>query len=46
MTAVWQIFFGMFPAWFQAVLLGLLALFVLFLIFKLVALVLDAIPFL
>lgn len=46
MTAVWQLLFAFFPPWFQAAVLGLIALAAIFLIFKLVALVLDSIPFL
>lgn len=46
MAELWQILFGFFPAWFQAFLLGVLAVIVIVIIFKIVAFILDAIPFL
>ena len=46
MRELWQLLFGFFPAWFQAFILGVLAVIVLIIIFKIVAFILDAIPFL
>lgn len=46
MAQLWQLLFGFFPVWFQAFLLGLLALIVVIIVFKIVAFILDAIPFL
>lgn len=46
MTVVWQMLFGFFPAWFQAFILGVLAVIVVIIVFKIVAFILDAIPFL
>lgn len=46
MFELWQLVFGFFPAWFQAFLLGVLALIVVLIVFKIVAFILDAIPFL
>lgn len=46
LVQLWSFVFGMFPTWFQAAVLGLVALFVIIIVFKIVALVLDAIPFL
>lgn len=46
MSVLWQMLFGFFPAWFQAFLLGVLAVIVIIIVFKIVAFILDAIPFL
>lgn len=46
MFELWQLLFGFFPAWFQAFLLGVLALIAVLIVFKIVAFILDAIPFL
>lgn len=43
---VYQYLFSWLPVWFQVVFLGLVALVFVFLIVKIVAFVLDAIPFL
>lgn len=46
MTAIYQLLFAWLPAWVQVVILGLIALLAVIVIFKVVAFVLDAIPFL
>ena len=46
MQQIWQLLFGFFPAWFQAFLLGLLAVIVIVIVLKVVAFILDTIPFL
>ena len=46
MVVLWQMLFGFLPAWFQAFLLGVLAVIVIIIVFKIVAFILDAIPFL
>lgn len=46
MSELWQLLFGFFPAWFQAFILGVLAVIVIIIVFKIVAFILDAIPFL
>lgn len=46
MSVLWQMLFGFFPPWFQAFLLGVLAVIVIIIVFKIVAFILDAIPFL
>lgn len=46
MVVIWQMLFGFFPAWFQAFILGVLAVIVIIIVFKIVAFILDAIPFL
>lgn len=43
---VYQLMLSWLPAWLQVVILGLIALLFIFLIVKIVAFVLDAIPFL
>lgn len=43
---VYQLLFSWLPVWLQVVVLGLIALIFIFLIVKIVAFVLDAIPFL
>lgn len=45
-VAVYQLLFSWLPVWLQVVALGLIALVFIFLIVKIVAFVLDAIPFL
>lgn len=45
MIQIWQMLFGFFPAWFQAFILGMLALIVIVIVFKIVAFILDCIPF-
>lgn len=46
MLELWSILFSWLPAWFQVVVLGLIALSVLLIVLKIIGLVLDAIPFL
>lgn len=46
MGNLWTVLFSWLPAWFQVVVLGLIALTVIFLIVKVIGLILDAIPFL
>lgn len=45
-VTVYQLLFSWLPVWLQVVALGLIALFMILLVFKVVAFVLDAIPFL
>lgn len=45
MSQIWQLLFGFFPAWFQAFILGVLAAIVIIIVFKIVAFILDTIPF-
>lgn len=44
--SLWHVIFSWLPAWVQAAILGLIALVAIIVILKIVALVLDAIPFL
>lgn len=46
LVAVWQLLFAWLPAWFQVVVLALIAIAVVLLVLKIVGIVLDAIPFL
>ena len=46
MVVLWQMLFGFFPAWFQAFLLGVLAVIVIIIVFNIVAFFLAAIPIL
>lgn len=46
MTDLWIVLFSWLPAWFQVVVLGLIALTVIFIIIKVIGLILNAIPFL
>lgn len=45
-VTVYQLLFSWLPVWLQVVVLGLIALIMIILIVKIVAFVLDAIPFL
>lgn len=45
MSAIWTLFFGWLPAWFQVCILGFLSLIIIIIALKIIALVLDAIPF-
>lgn len=45
-VGIYQVMFSWLPVWLQVVVLGFLALIVIFMIVKIVAFVLDAIPFL
>lgn len=44
-SAVWQLLFSFFPAWFAVALLALLTVIVIFLVLRIISYVLDAIPF-
>ena len=46
MDNLWFVLFSWLPAWFQVVVLGLIALTLIFAIVKVIGLILDAIPFL
>lgn len=46
MSALWSIVFGFLPAPLQVLILGIVAVFLILLVFRLIALVLDSIPFL
>lgn len=46
MADLWTVLFSWLPAWFQVVVLGLIALTVIFIIVKVIGLILNAIPFL
>lgn len=43
--ALWLMLFGFFPGWFQAGLLGILAIMAIILVMRITAFVLDTIPF-
>lgn len=45
LSAMWTLFFGFFPAWFQAFILGAFVLFAVIITMKIAAFVLDALPF-
>lgn len=45
-VTVYQLLFSWLPVWFQVVVLGLIAFLMILLVVKVVAFVLDAIPFL
>lgn len=45
MVKIWQMLFGFFPAWFQVFVLAVLAFIVVIIVFKIVAFILDCIPF-
>lgn len=46
MKVIWTIVFGFLPAPLQVLILGIVAVMLVLLVFRLIALVLDAIPFL
>lgn len=46
MNNLWILLFSSLPAWFQVVILGLIALTVILLVVRVIGLVLNAIPFL
>lgn len=46
MGALWSVAFGFLPVSLQVIILGLVAVVVLILIFRIIAMILDSIPFL
>lgn len=46
MSAVWSLFFGWLPPVIQVVFLALIAIVLIIIVFRIIALILDAIPFL